>query len=106
MHPSREEETFLARDDRRRPREAGVRLSRRISKIFLKKGWFFPASDDDDRRKEDKVALFVSRFSQQQEEGHSEEEEEEEEHEDGALVRFASKASVRKRTRRSLMTTF
>ena len=46
----------------------------------------------------DIVALFVSRFSQQQEEGHSEEEEEEEEHEDGALVRFASKASVRKRT--------
>ena len=34
---------------------------------------------------------FLSRFSQQQEEEHSEEEEEEEEHEDGALVRFASR---------------
>ena len=76
-----------------------MRLSRGISRIFSFWGGFFllvmmmPIAMCSDI-----VALFVSRFSQQQEEGHSEEEEEEEEHEDGALVRFASKASVRKRT--------
>ena len=90
---------FGARDRRVLEREAGVRLSRGISRIFSFWGGFFllvmmmPIAMCSDI-----VALFVSRFSQQQEEGHSEEEEEEEEHEDGALVRFASKASVRKRT--------
>ena len=89
---------FGARDRRVRERGGGA-ASRGISRIFSFWGGFFllvmmmPIAMCSDI-----VALFVSRFSQQQEEGHSEEEEEEEEHEDGALVRFASKASVRKRT--------
>lgn len=49
----------------------------------------FPVSDDAMRCV--LTLPFLSRFSQQQEEEHSEEEEEEEEHEDGALVRFASR---------------
>ena len=99
MHPSRDSGLFGARDRRVLERGGGAAFAR-ISRIFLILGWFFPVSDDDANLAmcSDIVAVFVSRFSQQQEEGHSEEEEEEEEHEDGALVRFASKASVRKRT--------
>ena len=82
---------FGARDRRVRERGGGA-ASRGISRIFSFWGGFFllvmmmPIAMCSDI-----VALFVSRFSQQQEEGHSEEEEEEEEHEDGALVRFASR---------------
>ena len=70
--------------------EAGVRR-RAEFRAFSHFGVVFPVSDDDAQSRCVLTLPFLSRFSQQQEEGHSEEEEEEEEHEDGALVRFASR---------------
>ena len=60
-------------------------------RAFSHFGVVFPVSDDDAQSRCVLTLPFLSRFSQQQEEEHSEEEEEEEEHEDGALVRFASR---------------
>ena len=89
MHPSRDSGLFW-RARPSRTREAGVRR-RAEFRAFSHFGVVFPVSDDDAQSRCVLTLPFLSRFSQQQEEEHSEEEEEEEEHEDGALVRFASR---------------
>ena len=90
MHPSRDSGLFWrARPSRTRERRGcGCRAEFRAFSHF---GVVFPVSDDDAQSRCVLTLPFLSRFSQQQEEEHSEEEEEEEEHEDGALVRFASR---------------